>query len=79
MGETISQIPASFYVIVGGLIIANLGTVVTIIYGVGKLIWFIAKLDARVESLEKDMTKDINAAHVAIREIKKDLNQSATQ
>jgi len=69
----IAQIPTSFYVIVGGLVLANLGTVVTIFYGIGKVVWFISKLDSRVESLEKDMSKDVNAAHAAIREIKKEL------
>lgn len=66
----IAQIPTSFYVVVGGLVLANLGTVVTIFYGIGKVVWFIAKLDARVESLEKGTSKDINAAHDAIRDLK---------
>lgn len=69
MGEAV-QIPTSFYVIAGTLIIANLGTVVTIFYGIGRVVWFVAKLDARVETIEKEHTKDINAAHAAIREVK---------
>jgi len=73
----IAQIPSSVYIIIGTLIVANLGTVVSIFYGVGKVVWFIAKLESRVESLEKDMSKDVNAAHAAIRDIKKSLN--ATQ
>lgn len=68
-----AQIPSSFYVIVGGLVIANLGTVVTIFYGIGRVVWFISKLDSRVEILEKSHTKDINAAHQAIRELKNNL------
>ena len=68
--SVIAQIPSSFYVIVGGLVLANLGTVVTIFYGIGKVVWFISKLDSRVEFLEKDMAKDVNAAHAAIRDIK---------
>jgi len=70
----IAQIPSSVYIIIGTLIVANLGTVVSIFYGVGKVVWFIAKLESRVESLEKDMSKDVNAAHAAIRDIKKSLN-----
>ena len=73
-----AQIPSSVYVVLGTLIVANVGTVVTIFYGIGKVIWFIAKLESRVESLEKDTSKDINAAHSAIREIKTKLTE-ATQ
>lgn len=69
----IAQIPSSFYVIVGGLILFNLGTIVTIFYGVGKVVWWLSKLDSRVEALEKDTAKDIDAAHVAIRDLKKEL------
>ena len=68
----VAQIPSGFYTIIGGLVLANIGTVVTIFYGIGKVVWFIAKLEARVESLEKDFTKDLNAAHSAIRELKRD-------
>ncbi len=76
---TIAQIPTHWYVIAGGLVLANLGTIVSVVYGIGKLIWFISKLDSRVESLEKDTAKDINAAHQAIRELKKGFEESATQ
>jgi len=72
MTSVIPQIPTGFYVIVGGLILANLGTVVTIFYGIGKVVWFIAKLDSRVVTLENDMSKDITAAHDAIRQLKKE-------
>ena len=68
-----AQIPSSVYVIIGTLIVANIGTVVTIFYGIGKVVWFISKLDSRVESLEKDMSRDVNAAHQAIRDIKKEM------
>ena len=75
----IAQIPTSFYAIVGGLILLNLGTIVTVFYGVGKLVWFMSKMDSRVENLEektdKDgpIAKDINAAHAAIREVKQEI------
>lgn len=73
--SVIAQVPSSFYVIVGGLVLANLGTVVTIFYGIGKVVWFISKLDSRVATLEKDTAQDINAAHIAIRELKKEITQ----
>ena len=63
------QIPSSFYIIVGGLILANLGTVVSIIYGIGKLVWWMAKLDSRVATVEVEHTKDINSAFQKIRDI----------
>lgn len=71
MDQAVASIPSSFYVIAGTLIVANIGTVVTIFYGIGKLIWFIAKLDARVGALETDTKKDIDAAHEAIRNLRK--------
>lgn len=66
---TIAQIPTSFYVIVGGLFLANIGTVVSIFYGIGKVVWFIAKLDARVGTIEVEHTKDINFAFQKIRDL----------
>lgn len=71
--QVLAQIPTSFYVIIGGLVLANLGTVVTIFYGIGRVVWFIAKLDSRVEKIETEHGKDIDAAHVAIREIRKEM------
>jgi SpoU rRNA methylase family enzyme len=65
-----TQIPSSVYVIIGTLIVANIGTVVTIFYGIGKVVWFISKLDSRVEVLERETAKDIDAAHQAIRDIR---------
>lgn len=73
--QVAGQIPSSFYVIVGGLVIANLGTVVTIFYGIGRVVWFLAKMDSRISSLETEIPKDINAAFEKIRELKKDLTQ----
>jgi hypothetical protein len=67
----VTEIPSSVYVIIGTLIIANLGTIVTIIYGVGKLVWFVSKLDSRVSTVEKEFGKDIDSAHFKIRELEK--------
>lgn len=74
-----AQIPSSIYVVIGTLIVANIGTVVSIFYGIGKVVWFISKLDSRVESLEKDTSKDINAAHAAIRELRSKKENETTQ
>ena len=63
------QVPSSVYVIIGTLIVANVGTVVTIVYGIGKVVWFIAKLDSRVAVLETDHTKDLNSAFKKIRDL----------
>ena len=68
-----TEIPSSFYVIAGTLIVANIGTVISVFYGVGKMIWWLSKLDARVAAIETHFKKDIDSAHVAIREIRKEL------
>jgi hypothetical protein len=75
--QAASQIPSSAYVIIGTLIVANVGTVVSVLYGIGRVIWFIAKLESRVAALEEKSNKDINAAHAAIRDIRKEIQ--ATQ
>lgn len=62
------EIPNSFYVIAGTLIVANLGTIFSLIYGVGRLVWFIAQLESRVEKLENDFTvihEDIRSLRVS--------------
>lgn len=70
--QAAAQIPSSMYVVIGTLIVANIGTVVSIFYGIGKVVWFISKLDSRVEVIEREHAKDIDAAHVAIREMRKE-------
>jgi hypothetical protein len=64
--QAIAQIPTSWYAVIGTLVVANIGTVVSVFYGIGKVIWFISKLDSRVEVLERDT----NAAHQMIRSLK---------
>ncbi len=66
-----TEIPSSVYVVIGTLIVTNIGAVITIIYGVGKMVWWIAKLDARVATVEVEHTKDIDSAHVKIRDLEK--------
>lgn len=71
-----SEIPPSVYVIIGTLIITNIGTVITVFVGVGKLIWWLSSLNSRVAGLEKKtddngpIARDINEAHKAIRSLK---------
>lgn len=62
--------PNNFNYILGGLIVANVGTIGSIVLYGAKFIWWIAKLDSRVTENEKD----INAAHEVIRTIKGDKN-----
>ena len=50
----------------GGLVLANIGTMVTIIIAVLKFTWFLSKMDSRIEKNETDT----NAAHEKIRWIK---------
>ena len=71
--SVLAQIPTSFYIVAGSLILANLGTVVTVLYGVGKIIWWMAKLESRVEHIEVVHSKDINNAHTILKELKKEL------
>lgn len=47
----------------------NFGTIVSIIYGIGKAVWFFAKIDSRVEALETGHTKDLNSAFQKIRNL----------
>lgn len=63
--QNAAQIPNSFYVIAGTLVVANIGTIVGVFVGLGKLIWFMAQLDARVSKVEGD----VKAAHDRIREL----------
>jgi hypothetical protein len=64
-----TEIPSSAYVVIGSLVVANIGTVVSVMYGVGKLIWWLSRLESRVEAIETHHSKDINAAFQKIRDI----------
>ena len=46
-------IPDSVYVVVGALVLTNLGAVVSVLRGV----WYLAKLDSRVSEIEKDLNE----------------------
>lgn len=54
----------SVYYLIGFLIITNIGAIGSGLYFAGRIVWFLAKLDAQV----KENTKDVNAAHRKIKE-----------
>jgi len=57
---------SNIYMIVGVLVLFNLGTIGSAFYASAKIIWFISKLDSKVNQ----NTKDVNAAHTQIRDLK---------
>ena len=61
------EIPTWMAATVGTLVLANIGTIIAVAWGIAKLIakatWFVSKLDSRIEKTEND----INAAHEKIR------------
>lgn len=65
------DVPAGFYYLVGSLVVANLGTIGAIVVFAGRALWWLSKLDSRVEH----NTKDLHAAHDKLREIKNDLKE----
>lgn len=62
-----TEMPSWMMYTVGSLIVANIGTILAVAWGVTKLVakasWFVAKLDSRIEKNEKDVA----AAHEKIR------------
>ena len=64
-------LPDSFYWSIGALIFMNLSLIVTIIVMFAKGIWWVSKLDSRVEK----NTKDVNAAHRELRDFRTVRNQ----
>ena len=65
------EIPSSFYYLVGSLILANIGTIGSIIVFGARAIWWLSKLDSRVEKTEKDT----HAYHEKLREVKDDIKE----
>ena len=57
---------SKFYWVMGTLIVMNFGTIISIFVGAGRAVWWISKLDSRVETNRKD----VNAAHSMIRDLK---------
>lgn len=55
---------SKLYYLVGFVVIANLSTIVAIVWAGLKASWWLSKLDSRVTQ----NTKDVNAAHKRLRE-----------
>lgn len=55
----------SLYWIVGVLAVMNVGTILTVAGAAGRGLWWLSKLDGRVERNKID----INNAHIKIREL----------
>lgn len=55
----------NLYWVIGSLIVMNFGTIVTVLAGAGRALWWVSKLDSRVEN----NTKDIHNAYKKIRRI----------
>lgn len=53
--------------LVGYLIIANIGTIITVAVGVIRLVWTLAKLHSKMEKT----STDVDAAHSKIRDLEK--------
>lgn len=50
---------------IGALIVANIGTIGTVLYAAARGVWWVAKLDSKVDA----NSKDVNAAFSKIRDI----------
>lgn len=59
----------ALYVTVGAMVVSNIATIGTIIFYGIKALWFVSKIDHTVQS----NTKDINEAHIKIREVERRL------
>lgn len=60
---------ANVYLVVGALVVMNVGAIGTGLVFVVRLVWTASKYDSRIEKMEKD----INAAHQKIREGRSDV------
>ncbi len=60
-----------FYWIIGILVVLNISAIGSTLYAAIKLVWYFAKLDSRVESVEVNHKKDLNSAHEKIRALEK--------
>ena len=64
------KLATEFNAALGGLLIANLATIISVVFFGMKAIWWTSRLSFRVEENEKD----INEAHAKIRAMEKKLN-----
>lgn len=64
-----TQMPTSIYLVIGILVIFNMGTIITVLVGAGKGLWWLSKLEERVKKTEKD----VDHAHVKIRNVEQNI------
>jgi hypothetical protein len=57
---------------IGALVVANIGTILTVIIYAGRAVWFLSALNQKVNK----NTEDVNNAHSKIRDIEKTLSRS---
>lgn len=60
------NIPSEVYYVVGALLIANVGTIVTIIFAALKVVWWAAKADSRISEAKAMAVR----AHKRLDEVK---------
>ena len=53
--QNLTDLPASIYWAVGIIVVANLGTIVSVLVVGFRGIWWLSKLDSRVEAVEKSV------------------------
>lgn len=53
--QNVPELPPSVYWLVGVIVLANLGTIVSVLIVGFKGVWWLSKLDSRVESVEKSV------------------------
>ncbi len=58
-----------FFYTVGTLVVANIMTIIAVLFAGAKGVWWMAKLDAKVDK----NVYDTNAAHVKIRDLENHL------
>ncbi len=44
-----TEIPQAFYYLIGTLIIANFSAIIAVVAAAGRALWWVSKLDSRVE------------------------------
>ena len=70
---------SNVYIIVGILVVFNLGTIATVLYTAAKIVWWVSKLDSRVGQNEKDVKiayKDLREQRTLILILESKVNGS---
>jgi len=59
------EVPSAFYYLTGTLILTNIGTVGAILVFAGKAVWYLSRLDSRVEKAQETA----NRAHQRVDKV----------